>query len=104
QAVPGRDIEDAFVAAAVAPVGEPAARQLARRHAGAFAFTQAVRPEQLAGLAVERDDGAPRAAGGVEDAVDRERRAFQLVLRPRAEDVGLEAPRDLECAEVRRVD
>ena len=104
QAIAGRDVEDAVVAAAVAPVREPAARQLARRDAGALALAQAVRPHQLAGLPVERDDGPPRAAGGVEHAVDRERRAFQLVLGTRTEDVGLEAPRDLERLEVGGVD
>ena len=81
-----------------------AAGQLPRRDAGALAFAQAVRPDQLAGLAVERDDGAPRAAGGVQHAVDRERRAFELVFGPRTEDVGLEPPRDFELAEVAGVD
>ena len=104
QAVAGRDVEDAFVAAAVGPVRDAAARQLPRRDAGALSLAQAVRPDQLAGLAVERDDRAPRAAGGVEHAVDRERRAFELVLGTRAEAVGLEAPRHFELAEVGGVD
>ena len=104
EAIAGRDVEDAVVAAPIAPIGKPAARQLARRDAGAFSFAQAVRPQQLARLAVERDHRAARAAGGVEHAVDRERRAFQLVLGARPEDVGLETPRDLERIEVGGVD
>jgi hypothetical protein len=55
-----------------------------------------VRPDQLAGLAVERDDRTARAAGCVEDAVDGERRTFELVLRTRPETVGLESPGHLE--------
>src|SRR6185295_1915174 len=96
--------EDAIVAAAIRPVGEAAAGQLPRRDAGAFPLAQAVRPQQLAGLAVERDDRSSRAAGRVEDAVDRQRRALQLVFGPRTEDIGLEPPRHLEILEVRRVD
>jgi hypothetical protein len=61
-------------------------------------------PDQLAGAAVERDHRAARAGGGVEHAADGERRPFQLELRARAEIIGLEAPRDLELVEVRRVD
>src|SRR5439155_5951663 len=91
-----RDVDDAVVAAAVGPVRESAARELPRRDAGAFALTQAVRPHQLAGLAVERDDRSPRAAGRVQHAVDSDRRLFELVLRTRSERVGLESPRDFE--------
>ena len=50
QPIAGRDVEDALVAAAVGPVREAAARELTRRDAGALAFAQAVRPDQLAGL------------------------------------------------------
>src|SRR6185436_17888241 len=39
QAVPGRHVENPIVAAAVAPVREPAAGQLSRRDAGAASFT-----------------------------------------------------------------
>src|SRR6516225_6983206 len=60
-----------------------------------------MRPDQLAGLRIERDHGTPGAARGVDDAIDHERRAFQFVLRERAEVVGLEAPRNLELIEVR---
>jgi len=42
----------------------------------------------------------PRPGRRVEHAFDHQRRAFQLVLRERAEGVGSEAPRDLELAEV----
>ena len=50
QAVTGGDVDDALVTLAVGPVGEAAARQLARRPArGALAFVQAVGPLDLAG-------------------------------------------------------
>ena len=75
---------------------DAATRQLARRDRGAVAFAVAVRPDQLAGSAVERDDRSARAAGRVEHAFDRQRRAFELELGARAEVVGLEPPRDLE--------
>jgi hypothetical protein len=48
--------------------------------ARAVAFAVAVRPDQLAGLAVERDHRAPRAGRGVEHALIDERRAFELEL------------------------
>jgi hypothetical protein len=63
-----------------------------------------VRPDQLAGAAVERDDRPPRAAGRVQHAVDGEGRAFELELGTRSEHVGLEPPRDLEALKVRGVD
>ena len=83
---------------------DAAARELARRDRGAVALAVAVRPDQLAGPAVERDDRAARAGGGVEHAFDRERRAFELELGARAEVVGLEPPRDFELVEVGGVD
>ena len=102
--VAGRHVDDAVVALAVGPVRHAAARELPRRDRRALAFAQAVRPDHLAGLAVERDDRSARAAGRIEHALDRERRPFELVFGPRTEVVGLEAPRDLELVEVRRVD
>ncbi len=102
--VAGRVIEDPLVAAAVGPVGDAASRELARRQAGALALAQAVRPDQLAGLRVERDHRASRAGRRVEHALHHQRRAFELELGERAEVVGLEPPGDLELAEVRAVD
>ncbi len=99
-----RDVDDALVAAAVGPVGQASARQLTGREAGALPFTHAVRPDQLAGLRIDRDDRPARAGGRIQHAPDHQRRPFELVLRERAERVGLEAPCDLELAEVRRVD
>src|SRR6185436_982336 len=96
QAVAGGDVEDALVALAVGPVRDAAARQLPRRNRGAVALAVAVRPDQLTGAAVERDHGSARARGRVEHALDRQRRAFELVLGAGAEVVGLEAPGDLE--------
>src|SRR3954466_11190069 len=63
EAVAGRDVDDTIVPTAVGPVGETASGELARRDAGAFPFAQAVRPDQLAGLPVERNHGSPRAGG-----------------------------------------
>ena len=83
---------------------DAAARELARRHRGALALADAVRPEELTGLRVERDHRAPGAGGRVEHALHHERRAFELVLGERSEVVGLEAPRHFELAEVGAVD
>ena len=99
-----RDVDDAVVTLAVGPVGEAAARELARRVDGARAFLLGVHPDHLAGLAVERDHRAARAAGRVDDALDHQRRAFELELGTRAEVVGLEAPGDFELVEVAAVD
>ena len=90
--------------AAVGPVRHAAARQLARRAGGARALGLGVHPAQLAGRRVERDHRAPRAGRRVEHAADHQRRAFELVLGPRAEAVGLEAPGDFERVEVAGVD
>ena len=89
---------------AVGPVRDAAPGELPRRRRGARGLVLGVHPFQLARNRVERDHGAPRAAGGVERAVRHQRRAFELELGARAEEVGLEAPRDLERVEVGRVD
>ena len=98
-----RHVDDALVVAAL-PEREAAARELARRFLAARAFVQAVDPELLAGRGVERRDGAARAARRVQHAVDDERRALETRLRRRAQVRDAEAPRDLERAEVARVD
>src|SRR6185503_707098 len=100
----GRDVHDPFVALAVGPVRDAAARELPRRDRRARALFKAVCPVQLAGLRVQRDDGAARAAGRVNRALDHQRRAFELVFRARTEIVGLEPPRHFEAIEVRCVD
>src|SRR6185295_18221914 len=102
--IAGRDEQYAIVTLAVGPVRDAASRQLPWRDSRARAFAHAVDPVQFAGLGVERYDRASRAAGRVERPFDDERRAFQLVLGPRAEVVGPEAPGDLELAEIRGVD
>ena len=104
QAVARRHVQDALVALAVGPVGDAAAGELPRRDRRAVALTVAVRPDQLARFAVERDDRPPRSRRRVEHASDRERRPFELELGTRAEVVGLEPPGDLQLVEVRRVD
>src|SRR5438094_182056 len=45
-------------------------------------------------------DGAARAGGRVENAVDHQRRPLQIELGTRSEEVRLEAPGDLEGLEV----
>ncbi len=103
QAVGGGDVEDPLLGA-VRPVGEAAAGELARRVGGAGPLVLAVDPEQLTGAGVERDHRAARPRRGVEDAVHHERGPFELVLGPRAQAVGLEAPGHLEVVEVGGVD
>ena len=54
-----------------------------------------VDPFQFAGLGIQRHHGAARTGGGVDRAVDFQRRAFQLVFRMGAQRVGLEMPGQL---------
>jgi hypothetical protein len=54
QSIPRRDVEDAFFLS-VGPVGEPAARELARRRRPRAPFVLAVHPDQLTRRGVERD-------------------------------------------------
>ena len=56
QAVAGSDIENPLFAA-VAPVSEPAARQVSRRIVASLAFPLAVHPHKLARRRIECDDG-----------------------------------------------
>src|SRR5439155_15282879 len=58
----------------------------------------------LAGGGIERANGAARSRRGVDDAVDHQRRSLIIELGPRPERIGLEPPRDFECAEVLFVD
>ena len=103
QAIADGGVKDAALGA-VAPIAEPAARKRPRAFGAALAFVEAERPQQFAGDGVERDDGAAGAGGGIDDAIDGQRRAFQLVLRPAAEHVGLEAPGDFKILEIVAVD
>jgi hypothetical protein len=57
-------------------------------------------PEQLAVAGVERHDGATGARRRIDDAVDHERRRLEVELAVRPEVIRLEAPGDLERAEV----
>src|SRR6185503_15607242 len=96
QTIARRHEHDAIVALAVGPVRDTAARKLARRHACAFAFAQAVDPLKLASPGIERDHGPARAAGRIDRALYHQRRSLQLVLGERPEAVGLEPPRHFE--------
>ena len=102
--IAGRDVDHALIALAVGPIRDPATRELPRRNRGAPALTEAVGPDHFARPAVERDDRSAGAAGGVQHALDRQRRALQLVFGPGAQVVGLEPPGDLELVEIRAVD
>ncbi len=105
EAVAGGDVDDAIVTLAVGPVGESAARQLARRPArGALALVHAVGPLQLAGARLHRDHRAARAGRGIEHPLDHDGRAFELGFGTRTEVVGLQAPRHFELADVAAVD
>ena len=101
--IAGRDVQDAFLAA-VGPVRQPAAGELARRRLGAFAFHFAVHPLELAGRRIQRHDRAPRAAGGIQHAFHHQRRGLKLEFRQRTEMIGLESPGDFELVEVIGVD
>ena len=103
QAVPGSHVENPLVVA-VGPVRQPASGQLPRCGCPSRPFTLAVRPEQLSSHRVQRDDRAACAACGIKDAVDHQRRGFELSLRAGAQVIGLEAPGDFEPAEVLTVD
>src|SRR5262249_48276970 len=70
----------------------------------ACAFAFAVHPELFARLRIERHDGAPRAAGRIDDAVHHQGRALVLILGSVPEMIGLESPRDRQFAEIRSVD
>src|SRR5690349_19621880 len=83
QAITGRHVDHAVVTPAVGPVRHAAAGELTWRVRGTLAFTQAMRPDQLAGLRIERDNRPPRAARGVDDAFHHQRRAFELELGTR---------------------
>ena len=98
-----RDVKDAFFLA-VGPIRESAPRELPRSRRAARAFMFSVHPQQFAGRGVERDRRPPRSRGGIQHAVDHQRRSFQLELGTIADALGLEVPRDLELVEVRRVD
>ena len=103
--VAGRHVEDALVTAPVGPVGEAAARELAGRPArGALALVHAVHPLHLTGGGVESHHRAPGPGGRIDRPLDHDRRAFELVLRTRAQVVGLESPGHFELAEVGGVD
>ncbi len=104
QLVARRHVEDTAIVLAVGPVGEPAARELARRGFAPGPFVLLVHPQHLAGRGVEPDDRAARAGGDVDHAVGHQRRGFPVVLGPGAERVSLEAPGHLELAEIVFVD
>ena len=99
-----RHVEHAAIVLAVGPVGEAAARELARRGFAPGPFVLLVHPQHLAGRGVEPDDRAARAGGDVDHAVGHQRRGFPVVFGSRAERVSLEAPGHLELAEVVLVD
>jgi hypothetical protein len=99
QPVAGSDVEDALLFA-IGPVGHAASRQLAGGSRGAGSFALAVHPHYFAGGCVQRHHRATCAAGGVQHSLDHQRRAFEFVLGPRAQIIGLITPGKLQLAEV----
>ena len=99
----GRHIKNAFVHA-FRPIRQPAPRKLSRGRAAALAFVFAVNPQQFSALWIHRDHRPPRSRCRVKNAVHHQRRSFQLVFRPVAEIVRLNAPGDLQIAEITGID
>ena len=98
-----RNEEDAFVLA-VRPIRQSAARSLTRRAIAALAFFEAIDPERLAGLGVDRYCGAARAGGRVQDTVHHDGRRSEVDVRAGAEIVPVPAPFDLELRDIVSVD
>ncbi len=99
-----RDIDDALVGTAFSPIGEAASRQLPGSGFPPRAFVLTMNPQLLAGRRVHGDDFAIGSGGRVHDALDDQRRGFEVVFGTRAERVGMESPGDLEFIEIRCVD
>ena len=98
------DQVDALVALAVGPVGDAAARHAADGVGPPLPLVEPVDPQQLAGGRVERHHVAAAAGGGVEHAVDHQRRGLVVEVGERPEVGGAEAPLHLEVVEVVAVD
>src|SRR5690242_17057594 len=96
-------VQNALVLA-VGPVSQPAPGELAGSGRSARSFVLAVHPKQFPGSRVQRDGGAPRTRGCIEDAVDHQLRSFQLVFRAVAQVFGLKSPGDFKVVEIRSVD
>src|SRR5882762_7205764 len=103
QAKSRRDVENSLFFA-VRPIGQAAAGELPWSCAAAFSFMLTVDPKQFTGGRVKSDDRAARSSSGVQNAVHHERRAFEFVLQPVAEIIGLDAPRNFKIIEVAGVD
>ncbi len=102
QAVARRDVEDSLFSA-IGPICEAAPGKPARSSLAARSFVLPVHPEHLSRPGVERNHRATRARCGVEDPIHHERCRLELVLRERAEVVGLEGPGNLKLIEIRSV-
>src|SRR6266850_5152447 len=100
QSITGGDVQHTLVTSSVGPVRHATSRELPRGVRGSLAFAEAVRPDQLTGFPIERNNRSPRAAGGVQDTLDHERRSLQFVFGKRTQVVGLEAPGHLKLVKV----
>ena len=103
QTIAGGDEHDAVVALAVAPIRNAAAGKLARSNGGPLAFAHAISPQLFAGGGIQRNYGAASAAGGINDTLHHQRRAFQFVFRARSQIIGLKAPGHFQFGKIRRV-
>ena len=99
--VAGRDVDDAPIGAVRAgPVARPRPSAVPGRVLAARALVLGVHPEHLSGGRVECDGRAPRAGRRVEHAVNQQRSGRIERVRTRAQEVGLQSPRDLQRVEV----
>src|SRR5262249_46670750 len=89
------DVQDPFITA-IGPIRQAAAGELSRRGRASRPLVFSMHPALLAGCGIERDDGAIRSTGRIQNTVYDERRALELELRPRTERIGLEPPRDFQ--------
>ena len=99
QPVTWSDIEDSFFLS-IGPIRKPTTGELSWRGCTTGAFVFSVHPEQFAGGGVKGDSRSSCSGRGVQNAVNHQWGAFQLVLGAVPEDVSLDAPRHLEIIEV----
>ncbi len=94
------DDEDALVALAVGPVGDPTAGVLPWRRLASRTLVEAVGPQGLGGAGVDRDDIAAGARGEIQNPVHHQRRGLVLELGAGPEVVAPPPPCDLETLDV----
>ena len=76
------DIDDPFIGA-VGPIADAQAGTAAR--ADALAFVIGVHPQEFAGAGIQADHVAAETGGGIEAALDHQRRGLEVGVQARAE-------------------